>query len=916
MTEKTIGHAFNLDTLPTLPSVAMEALRLMEGENSSFDSIAELLKNDQVLTGKILHYANSAHVGARREIDTISHAISAAGFNAVRSIILSVSIFDTFSAKMSPDREKLVHFWLHSIGVAATAEALARHLDFPSPEKAYLGGLLHDLGKLVFYQQYPEIFSQVCRELEQYSPRGRNQMLPLDTEQAIAGFNHIDAGKIIGERYGFPEILTRSMWLHHQPVIEPISPDLDHLPQLIRFADVLCVTHNVGSSYFLTEKPVCHDHFHFALENLVRLHHFTPEDINAIMAEVHKRVEEVCKILGFWNEEDYQKLLRSANVSLGKMSMQLDENNQILFAANQVLTATCDMYRKLHAGLSLGEAAEVVADSVCQALDVKRCLCLIRDPVAHRFVGSLADDHVFHDITLPSRLADMTGRRNYATDDIEIEAANRLEQVTHDLLHGRIEESRMFSMMTGSKFLATFFMADKKSRWRKEQLLGQLVVDCSSGPDFIRNGFAGLQKNFEALASSAGTAIERLLLQQDVNRQARKLAESSRKMEENQRQLFSSHRLATVGRLAAGAAHEINNPLTIISLNMQILKRLIKQVPDSEMLAERLRIISDQETRISNVIQDLMRFAKPTEPKFCPVHLTEIVANALNLVESRESITNIRIDNQLGKNLPQIMVDPQQIEQVFLNLFVNACQAMPDGGVLSIKPVNVDDDFIEIAVSDTGTGIAKKDLNKIFDPFFTTKLEGEGTGLGLAVCHAIIEHNMGALRVESTEGQGASFLVRLPQDKSGRLRQMKKILQTRKKQDTAAATQEKSKILVVDDERILNEILQETLRSAGYAVDGAYDGVEGLEKLRHGKYHVVLLDIRMPRKDGLAVLEFIKREYPEVQVIIITGLASLAEIKETVKKGAFACLKKPFMLDKVLETIERAVIDQKCKISP
>jgi DNA-binding NtrC family response regulator len=174
----------------------------------------------------------------------------------------------------------------------------------------------------------------------------------------------------------------------------------------------------------------------------------------------------------------------------------------------------------------------------------------------------------------------------------------------------------------------------------------------------------------------------------------------------------------------------------------------------------------------------------------------------------------------------------------------------------------------------------------------------------------------GTLRAESGEGQGATFIVRLPQDKNGRLRQMKNILKTKNKQAAVKEAPEKYRILVVDDERILNEILQEFLKSAGFVVDGAYDGVEGLEKLRHGKYHVVMLDIRMPRKDGLAVLEFIKKEYPEVQVIIITGLASLTEIKETVKKGAFACLKKPFILEKVLETIERAVKNQQCKISP
>jgi signal transduction histidine kinase len=240
----------------------------------------------------------------------------------------------------------------------------------------------------------------------------------------------------------------------------------------------------------------------------------------------------------------------------------------------------------------------------------------------------------------------MDKRRNYATNDIEVEAANRLEQVTHDLLHGRMAESRMFSIMTGSKFLATFFMADSHSRWRKEQLLGQLVVDFSSGPDFIRNGFAALQKNFDAMAAAAGAAIERLLLQQDVSRQARKLTETSRKMEENQRQLFSSHRLATVGRLAAGAAHEINPSPSF--LNLQILKRLIKQLPDNGTLMERLQIIAEQETRISNVIQDLMGFAKPTEPKFCPSGGNR----GASPYQSREPLVNIASTTAAEKPAP------------------------------------------------------------------------------------------------------------------------------------------------------------------------------------------------------------------------------------------------------------------------
>ncbi|MBC8316750.1 MAG: HDOD domain-containing protein [Desulfobulbaceae bacterium] len=910
MSQNNLENIIDIARLPTLPAVAMEAIRLMDGDAATFGSIADLIKNDQVLAGKILNYANSVYVGARQEITTVPQAISAAGFNAVRSLTLSVSIFDCFAEELSSQRASLVNFWLHSIGVAATAEALARKLDFPFHDEAYLAGLMHDLGKLVCFIQFPDSFTQVCEELERQGSYSSKGSLPLEIEQMLMGVSHIDTGTLIGERYNFPDFLNRAMWLHHQPVVEAITPDLEDLPQLIRFADVLCVTHHVGSSYFLSSTPINHENYHFSLENLVRLHNLTAEDVDGIMTEVHRRVEEVSRVIGFWDEDSYHKLVSSANVSLGSMSMELDQGNRELTETNQVLEATCNMNNKLNPGQTLKEASKVVVDAVCEAFDVSRCLCLIRDVDDGNFVGCSIDGNSYHDFELPIRLADMPNGHINVKIDIEAEAASQLGLATHDLLHGKIQDSKIIKMVTGSRFMATFFMAGKDSRWRKEQLLGELVVDFSSGPDFVSHNMKGLSGNFESMASSIGTAIERILLEIDLTRQAKKLAETSRKMEENQRQLFQSHRLATVGRLAAGAAHEINNPLTIISLNLQLIKRLLNGVPDNVSLLERVKIIADQEHRISQIIQDLMGFARPSEPKFDPIDLAALVDKVFKLFHTRVEAKRLEVVINIPPDFPRVLIDSQQIEQVFMNLFLNAYHAMPDGGTLTVDGRQAGE-YVDVVVSDTGSGISKENLSKVFDPFFTTKMEGEGMGLGLAVCHSIVEHNRGNMKVSSEVGKGSSFVVSLPMDKSSRLRELKSILKTKKKEQEVSVGQERPRLLVIDDERVLNDILQETLRAADYQVEGAYDGVEGIEKLRYRKFDLVLLDIRMPRKDGLDVLKFVRREYPDVKVIIITGLASLPEIKETVKLGAFACLKKPFLLERVLETIEKALAGEK-----
>ena len=258
MSTTCFDKRIDIDSIPTLPAIAMEAIRLMEGDQSNFSSIADLLQNDQVLSGRILHYANSAFVGSRTEITTISRAISLLGFTTVRGIILSVAVFDCFSGPLAKHRDDLVKFWLHSIGVAASAEILAKRLGFAQPDEAYLAGLVHDIGKLVCFLHLPDAFLKVCQELERQGGYGVEAPLALEVEEELMGITHAEVGKLVAGHWLFPANLVKAMWLHHQPVFATIKPDQENLHQLIRFADVLCVAHSIGSSYFLSANAYDH----------------------------------------------------------------------------------------------------------------------------------------------------------------------------------------------------------------------------------------------------------------------------------------------------------------------------------------------------------------------------------------------------------------------------------------------------------------------------------------------------------------------------------------------------------------------------------------------------------------------------------------------------------------------------------
>lgn len=906
MPGKLKTHTVTSSRIPTLPAVAMEAIRLMEGEESTFDSIADLIKNDQVLTSRILHFANSSFIGSRKKVGTINQAISTLGFNAVRSIILSACIFETFSDPLARHRKDLVNFWLHSIGVAATAEKLAERLGFSSPDEAYVAGLLHDVGKLACYLEDPDGFQSVCERLDSQSDFTATAPQPLDIEKEILGTSHIDAGRTLATEWNLPEQLVNVIWLHHQPVFEPIKPDASGLAKLVRFADVLCVTHNVGSSYFLTSRPYCHPHFHFVLESMAMHHQMKPADVDTIMEDVHETVKSVSETLGIWDAEAYQKLIGSANVSLGSLSLSLEMEKRQLEETNRVLTAIGEMTRQLKPGMQPDDAARTVVESACRAFSISRCLCLVRNEQEQAFNGSFFDGSSFREIEIPLDFNDLAGFANKGkVSDLEEEAYQRLGKTAVNLSQGGTVEAGVINLVAGSRFLATFFVANETLPCGGDPILGELVADFSAYEGMNGQQLALLTEHFETFSLAAGNGIERQLVTAALSRQTHEMAEASRKMEESQRQLFHSHRLATVGRLAAGAAHEINNPLTIISLNIQIIERLLPDSQETKDLRERLRVVADQEERISKIIQDLMGFARPAQPKFCQASVAQITGKVLSVIKDRVSMKKIEVKNEISTDLPEVMVDPLQIEQVVMNLLINANHAMPDGGTIKLA-ASSQDGFVEINISDTGIGIPKKNLAKIFDPFFTTKKEGEGTGLGLAICHSIVEHNGGTMHVRSEEGKGATFSILLPIDKSSKLRAMKdKIEEERKK--TQPLQPEKFRVLVIDDERDINLTLQETLRHRGYEADGAFDGVEGIGMLRFNKYHLVLLDIRMPRKDGLEVLHFIRDEFPDIKVIMITGLASKEEVKETVNQGAFACIKKPFRLEKVMETVEQAI---------
>lgn len=248
------------------------------------------------------------------------------------------------------------------------------------------------------------------------------------------------------------------------------------------------------------------------------------------------------------------------------------------------------------------------------------------------------------------------------------------------------------------------------------------------------------------------------LLANSFNEMSRKMAADIDELQRLNDQLIRAEKLAAMGTLAAGVAHEVNNPLASISSLVQMMRAQEGHSPETR---EKLNMISDQIQRITQVTKDMTNFARSRPAAKTEADVNEIVRTALRLASFDKAFQDLDIDTDLGNDLAAVFADEDQLQQVFLNLFLNARDAMTDGGSLFVKTSENAGEIV-IQIADSGIGIAESDRQLIFDPFFTTKAPGSGTGLGLAVCYGIVTAHGGRIDVAANEPSGAKFTVTLP----------------------------------------------------------------------------------------------------------------------------------------------------------
>lgn len=398
-----------------------------------------------------------------------------------------------------------------------------------------------------------------------------------------------------------------------------------------------------------------------------------------------------------------------------------------------------------------------------------------------------------------------------------------------------------------------------------------------------------------------GEALHILAIHTDVTEKKRLMA-----------QFLRAQRMESIGTLAGGIAHDLNNVLAPILMSIGLLK-MDAEDPDT---LETLSTIESSARRGAALVQQVLTFSRGVEGERLPIRLPALLGD-LGTVVRDTFPRSIRFEVDVEPGLRRVIGDPTQVHQILLNLAVNARDAMPEGGTLRVAARNVELDerdvaatlgtgrpghHVQIAVSDTGIGMTRETQGRIFDPFFTTKEVGKGTGLGLSTVATIVKSHGGIVRVSSVEGEGTTFTIWLP---AGEV------------EDPGPAPDQESDpprgggelILLVDDDEAVRSVARRTLMSWGYDVVAAEDGLAAVEIFgrRGAEIDLVLTDVMMPNLDGPEMIQALRRIDPMVRVIAWSGLVSEGGLARARASGADRVLAKPYSAPELLGAIHEVL---------
>ncbi|MEM9345540.1 MAG: HDOD domain-containing protein [Planctomycetota bacterium] len=729
-----------LDTLPTLPAVAARLLQLTSDDLAKTDEVIELVASDPALTAKIISQCTSADKGVRSDIITIDKAVKLLGFSTVRNTVLSLKVLEVFqrdepagqpAGENEPEPFDRSGLWTHALAVGILAELIAKshpgQQDLPA-DQAFVCGLLHDIGKLALDQVLPRSYARVV----ELCKNKRSNIA--EVERSIVGIDHHTAGKRLAEHWGLPHAIQDCIWLHGSPY--EALPDLPHrrMVGLIALSDAIVRRQMLG---FSGNQGVVTDTDKL-IERLGLSHASIESATTRLYDELQRRGQE----LGLSEAPSQELLMQSiqrANEALGRLNQQLDVSSRQAAGQGRVLETIASFHSQATPGRSVQDLLEAVMGSARSLFGEGFYAVLYPTAAAdHReewLIGQQTPD----------------GSAVYGTIDPPPSAPALAEMDAHEPaamnLMGLLPW--ISDYLSSAEDVRDVRLLPLSSGWGTAALL---IHDRPQLPAWYV---------LQPLLATWGGSIAAAAQHEGVKRMGEALNEANTELAVAQDALLKQQSLARLGEMAAGAAHEMNNPLAVIAGRSQLLSKSLAQGTREQQAAQ---LVFQESHKLSDLITALHMFATPPTPQCRPVELLglldDVVRAARQSRSKRERSTEITMG--VKGELPIIHCDPAMIARALTELLLNALQANPRGEVHLSAFADSQSESVVMTVVDDGDGMDGRTLNHAFDPFFSAKPAGRQVGMGLARAQQLVLAHGGRIDLDSRINEGTTATLVLP----------------------------------------------------------------------------------------------------------------------------------------------------------
>lgn len=727
-----------LDALPTLSAVAVRVLEMTSDDATQGKDVMKLVASDPALAAKVLKLVRCSERGRAANVTSVERAVVMLGFDALRSAVLSVQVFDILDRSTSggvamprPVFDRVM-FWQHSLAVAHLCEQLAGGAGIGrniNKQEAFTAGLLHDLGALALHVILPAAFDRVCEYAETNS-------VSLDHAcRTIIGLDTHTAGRRLAEHWRLPHALGDVLWLNGQKI--ETLPDLPHrsLIALTTLADAIARSQCLA--------PAGHAARGEDIDDLCVRMGIPPKVVRDLLPALHQDVASRCESLGLSTEPTPLLLVRAlsrANETIGRINAGLRQRSLQAQQQGETLGAIA----RFHDSASPGGSVLTVMGKVVES-------------AASVFGGG------FFAILYQARPGDLWQFTQFAGDGRALRsdviepppgstAVADLADNTQVSVHVMAMLPWLADYLGDAKDLRNVHLLPLRCGWGVNAVL---LHDCAIDGREQR-------EQLEALGRTWAAAIAAGAQHEGAKRLGERLAESNRALMDTQAELSRREALASLGEIAAGAAHEMNNPLCIISGRSQILAATLGESHTRAMAQQ----IFEQSHRLSDMITSLRRFAEPLRPNLRPTDLRALLDAAIADVRARhQRVPEIKV--VVPQELPFASVDLEQMRHAIGELIRNAVES--DGCAHIECRIEIEaaggsaDDRLKVRIADDGSGLTPHALAHAFDPFFSAKSAGRQPGLGLAHARRIVEAHGGQITLENARsGRGAWATIRLP----------------------------------------------------------------------------------------------------------------------------------------------------------